>query len=288
MTNQPPLSSFSLLFQRRLVLRDEAVGFFCLDRQPSANSFAPEDVEFLSLLGRLATALIGGGTPGRKREQQAGDADAVLEWPMAMVGKCPKMQEVYRQIEDAATTDGNVLLIGETGTGKELVAQAIHQQSSCSKGPFIQMNCGAIPETLTESEFFGYVARSGVAGADPNGAPGKFELAHGGALLLDEIEAMSLAIQAKCLRVLEEKKVWRLGARAPVSVAVKVIAATNEDLGQAVDSGRFRKDLFFRFGQQIRVPPLRERQDDIPLLAHYFLDKYARQDRKRTRGLSHI
>jgi len=175
-----------------LLLRDETVGFFCLDRQPPADSFAREDVEFLSLLGRLATALIGVDTPGKKREQRAGDADEVLEWPMAMLGKSPKMQEMYRQIADTASTDGNVLLIGETGTGKELVAQAIHQQSSRSKGPFIQMNCAAIPETLAESEFFGYVARSGIAGADPNGASGKFELAHGGALFLDEIEAMSL------------------------------------------------------------------------------------------------
>jgi transcriptional regulator with PAS, ATPase and Fis domain len=175
----------------------------------------------------------------------------------------------------AAEGDSTVLLQGETGTGKEIFAQAIHNASSRSRGPYLALNCAAIPRDLMESELFGYV-EGAFSGASKSGRAGKFELAAGGTLLLDEIGDLPLDMQAKLLRVLQDKAVMRIGGNKVIPVDVRIIAATNKDLEEEVHRGNFRRDLFYRLNVvSIKLPPLRDRKEDIPLLAHHFLKKTA-------------
>jgi len=176
---------------------------------------------------------------------------------------------------------------GETGTGKELVARAIHYESARARGPFLAANCATITESLAEMEILGYAPNCGIFGARKEGSPGWFELADGGTLFLDEVQALTPALQDKFLRVLEYKEVKRLGADRPVQVRVKVVAATDKNLEDAVERGEFRKPLYYRFGQQILLPPLRDRREDIPLLAHFFLDRYAARQGSQPRAFSH-
>ena len=192
----------------------------------------------------------------------------------ALIGEAECFREVLQLARRAAETDSFVLLQGETGTGKELFAQAIHNGGSRRSQPFVPINCGAIPGELLESELFGYVEGS-FTGAARGGKPGKFEWANGGTILLDEIGDMPHDMQVKLLRVLQTGEVYRIGARKPVIVDVRIIACTHVDLARAVKEGRFREDLFYRlnvFG--IRIPPLRERGDDILQLASHFLNQF--------------
>jgi hypothetical protein len=267
------------------ILREKvSVGFFCLARRPPADPFQPADVAFLLALGRL----IGDNIPGSNGPPDTPSLDNVVEWAVDMVGTGEKMGQLRREIAEGASTELNVLIFGESGTGKELVAKAIHMQSSQSKGPFLARNCAAITESLAETEIFGYAPKSGISEADPKGAPGWFEMANGGTLFLDEIQSLSPPIQDKFLRVLQDKEVWRVRAREPVRVNVKVLAATDSDLERAVEAGDMRKALYHRFGKRIRLRPLRERREDIPLLTHFFLDKCARRSRSKTRSVSHL
>lgn len=202
-----------------------------------------------------------------------------------MIGDSPAMREVYRLIGKVAPTDSTVLIRGETGTGKELVARAIHYHSPRREHPLVTVNCAALPETLLESELFGYT-RGAFTGAT---APkrGLLEEADGGTFFLDEIGDVSLALQAKLLRVLEEGEFLRLGETRPRRVDVRVIAATNRDLEAALDSGGFRSDLYFRLNVfTINLPPLREREGDIPLLAGHFLQRSAQRMGKPLRGFT--
>ncbi|MGH7770376.1 MAG: sigma-54 interaction domain-containing protein, partial [Candidatus Binatia bacterium] len=184
----------------------------------------------------------------------------------------PVMLKLRELIRRAAPTDATVLITGETGTGKELVARTIHELSQRAEKPFVPINCAAIPHDLLESELFGH-ARGAFTGAIAP-RPGLFQLAKGGTVLLDEVAEMPLALQAKLLRVLQEKELRPLGADHPVPVDVRVIASTNKDLEVEVAKGAFRQDLFYRLQViPIVVPPLRARRSDIPLLAHHFLKK---------------
>ncbi|MFN8178490.1 MAG: sigma-54 dependent transcriptional regulator [bacterium] len=198
---------------------------------------------------------------------------------LEIVGRSPAMREVARQIDKVAPTNATVLIMGENGTGKELVAHAIHRRSSRAEARFLQINCAAIPEELIESELFGH-ERGAFTGATAR-REGRFELSDGGTLLLDEIGDMSATVQAKVLRVLEEGTFERVGGTKTLSVDVRILAATNMDLERAVAAGRFRGDLFFRLNVvPVRVPPLRERREDIPLLVEHFLALYSeREDR---------
>ena len=192
-----------------------------------------------------------------------------------LLGTSDGMQKVYDLIAKVAATEITVLIRGESGTGKELVARAIHDQSASRRqGQFIAMNCAAMPSELIESELFGHEKGSFTGAA--NQRKGKFETAHGGTIFLDEIGDMSMTTQAKLLRVLEERKLERLGSSHSIPVDVRVISATNVDLEKAVETGKFRSDLYYRLRVvQISLPPLRERASDIPLLAAHFLKNYA-------------
>ncbi len=210
---------------------------------------------------------------------------AVRRGAPQLVGQDPAFRKVFASLQRAAGTDTTVLLEGESGTGKELFARSLHALSPRSEAPFVAINCAAIPETLLETELFGHEK-----GAFTNAVarkPGKFEMAHRGTLFLDEIGDLPLALQAKILRALEERRFERVGGTALVSVDVRLVAATNKGLRAAVTARRFREDLFFRLSVfPITVPPLRDRGADIPLLALSFVDRFCRDLKKRTLTLS--
>jgi two-component system response regulator HydG len=196
-----------------------------------------------------------------------------------LIGKDPKMQVVYKLIEDVAPTDATVLIQGESGTGKELVARAIHQLSSRRDNPFVVINCSAYPSTLLESELFGH-EKGAFTGASRRRA-GRFEQAHGGTVFLDEIAEISQTAQIKLLRVLQSQKFERIGGEQTLSVDVRILAATNKNLLEQVKAGQFREDLFYRLNViPIQLPPLRDRQNDIPVLAGHFLKGFAGAQRK--------
>jgi len=197
-----------------------------------------------------------------------------------IIGNSTKLKYAIRIAKIAAKSNSNVLILGETGTGKEMFAQAIHYEGLRKAGPFVVINCGAIPRELAESEFFGYEPGS-FTGADKRGRPGKFELANGGTIFLDEIGELPLDLQVKLLRVLQEKSITRISGARPIPVDVRVIAASNKDLSREVDSGNFRIDLFHRLNViQINIPTLRERNEDILLLTKYFIEKFSQKLQK--------
>lgn len=197
-----------------------------------------------------------------------------------VVGKSEGMRKVMDIVNQVSPTDSTVLIIGESGTGKELVAREIHNHSLRKNAPFVVVDCGALVETLFESELFGHVKGS-FTGAYVT-KHGRFEVANGGTIFLDEIGHISLNIQAKLLRVIQEREVTRIGSSKSIKVDVRILAATNEDLSQCVKEGRFREDLFYRLSVvPLHIPPLRERKEDIPLLVNHFLYKYNRRAKKQ-------
>src|SRR5437773_1948324 len=202
-----------------------------------------------------------------------------------IIGQSPKMRAIFDLIQTVAPQTSRVLITGENGTGKELVAQAIHENSLRAQAPFITINCGAFPETLLESELFGYMKGS-FTGANEN-RQGLFQAAHGGTLFMDEIGNMSLTMQVKLYRVLQEGKVRPIGSTEESDVDVRIIAATNKEFEKEIAEGRFREDLYYRLSViPIQVPPLRERRDDIPLLARHFLERFRTTMGKPIEGIS--
>src|SRR5579862_2739831 len=201
-----------------------------------------------------------------------------------IIGQSPKMRAIFELIQTVAPQSSRVLITGESGTGKELVARAIHENSARAQAPFITVNCGAFPESLLESELFGYM-KVAFTGATEN-RHGLFQAAHGGTLFLDEIGNMSSTMQVKLYRVLQEGKIRPLGSTEEIDIDVRVIAATNRDLEKAIASGEFREDLFYRLSViPIHLPPLRERRDDIPLMARAFFDRFRVAMEKPTEGI---
>src|SRR5246127_5527887 len=202
-----------------------------------------------------------------------------------IIGQSPKMREIFDMIQTVAPQTSRILITGESGTGKELVARAIHENSQRAQAPFITINCGAFPETLLESELFGYM-KGAFTGANEN-RKGLFQAAHGGTLFMDEIGNMNLAMQVKLYRVLQEGKVRPLGSTEESDVDVRVIAATNKDLEKAIAAGEFREDLFYRLSViPLHVPALRDRREDIPLLARYFLERFRNSMNKHIEAIS--
>ncbi len=206
--------------------------------------------------------------------------------PLAgMIGDSPPMLEVYELTRRMANSSATVLLLGETGTGKELVAQAIHDSSPRNTGPFIRVNCGALSESLLESELFGHV-KGAFTSAFEN-RTGRFEAAHGGTIFLDEINSVTATLQVKLLRVLQEQQFERVGDSKSIQVDCRIVAATNRDLIPMVDQGTFREDLYYRLNVlPIYLPPLRDRADDIPLLTDFFIKRYAKENGRPVRRIS--
>jgi two-component system, NtrC family, response regulator GlrR len=202
-----------------------------------------------------------------------------------IVARSPAMQRLLQQVVQVADSDATILLFGETGTGKEVFARVIHSNSRRSKGPFVALNCAAIPETLFESELFGHVRG---AFTSAHGAKrGLFQSANGGTLFLDEIGEMPLSMQVKLLRAVQEREVREVGSELSTKIDVRIMAATNKDLGEAVKNGSFRNDLYYRISVvPLFIPPLRDRRDDIPLLAQHFLTASAKRANKTLRGFT--
>ncbi len=233
------------------------------------------------MLATIEKALEAGRFMRSRVEMNAGPEHTLTD---AIFGRSRAMQQVYKAIGRVAPTDATVLIRGESGTGKELVARAMYQHSLRANKPFLVINCVAIPETLLESELFGY-ERGAFTGA-VNRRLGKIEQVDGGTVLLDEIGDMPFEIQAKILRLLQEKSIERLGGRAPIPVDVRVLAATNRDLEAALAEGRFREDLYYRLKVvTLELPPLRDRKGDVPMLAQHFLERFAREMAVNNPGL---
>ena len=238
----------------------------------------PFDVDHITLVVRNAfeNSCLAREVMHRRLNQQ--------EMPRSLVGRSRQVKKVYEIIQQVARTDATVLITGESGTGKELVAQEIHRNSYRRDAPFIAVNCGAIPGELTESELFGHEKGAFTGAAQQK--PGKFELAQHGTILLDEISTLSLNLQAKLLRVLQEKTLERVGGTRQIQLDLRVIAACNQPPKQLVSDGKFREDLYYRLNiMPVNLPPLRERKNDIPLLVKHFLDIYNRKYHKAVKEL---
>src|SRR6478672_7351327 len=218
----------------------------------------------------------------RPNPRSTGAADLALP---GVIGTSPAMREVYRVTRQVAPSRACVLIVGETGTGKELIARAVHDLSPRHSGPYIRVNCGALTESLLESELFGHVKGSFTGAVDNR--TGRFEAAHAGSIFLDEINSTSPKLQVKLLRVLQEGEFERVGDNNTKKVDTRIVAATNRDLLDEIDSGRFREDLYYRLNVvPIYLPPLRERRDDIEALVLYFLKRYGEQNRREMRKVN--
>ncbi len=202
-----------------------------------------------------------------------------------IIGESPAMQGVFETVEKVADTDSTVLILGESGTGKELIARALHYNSYRREGPFVPVNCAAIPSELLESELFGH--EKGAFTSAIRTRIGRFELANGGTLFLDEIGDMNPNLQSKLLRVLQERQFERIGGVKPIKVDIRIISATHQDLKKAVLKKKFREDLYYRLNViPIEIPPLRERKSDIPLLVHHFIHMFSRSRKKKIEGIT--
>jgi two-component system NtrC family response regulator len=242
----------------------------------------PVDIDQLGLIVRRAFQLHGIETENRKLEEQAGEDRTVLG---TMITAAPEMMKVARTIERVANTGVSVMLLGASGTGKELLARGLHQASNRSGGAFVAINCAAIPENLLEAELFGY-EKGAFTGAIKT-TEGKIELAHGGTLFLDEVGDIPLPLQVKLLRFIQERVIERIGGRKPIAVDTRIVSATHQDLGQMIKAGSFREDLYYRLAEiVVRIPSLAERHGDSVLLAKHFLHRFAREMNPQVKGLS--
>jgi transcriptional regulator with GAF, ATPase, and Fis domain len=273
--------------------RGQLLGALYVGSSDVKRLFRSADLEVLTVIAAQAGLLLRNahllGELRRDNQRLGTELEQMRSAAIASVGiglgASPVMQEVMRTVGKVAQSDVSVLITGETGTGKELVAQEIHRRSPRAKGPFVAINCGAIPEQLLESELFGHV-RGAFTGAVAN-KPGRIQAAQGGTIFLDEIGEMPMPLQVKLLRVLQERVILRVGDSKPEPVDVRVLSATHRDLGSEIRSGRFREDLYYRLNVvQVQLPPLRERGDDVLLLARSFLRRFADELKLPQRSLS--
>ena len=268
-----------------LVIRERVIGLIYLDTSNPATVLDEDHLQLLTAAGAIAAVAIENvrHLQWLQGENQRLHEEINLEHDM--IGESPRMREVFRFIERIAPTDATVLIRGESGTGKELVAHAIHKNSERSAKPFIAINCAVLSETLLESELFGY-EKGAFTGAVAQ-KRGRLEVADGGTLFLDEVGELTAATQAKLLRVLQERQFERVGGTRTINVDVRVIAATNRNLEEAIKNGTFRQDLYYRLNViSLTLPPLRDRREDIPLLAYYFVSKFSKKCKRLVNGMS--
>lgn len=259
-----------------IVEQGEMVGFLYADNFVSREPFDKEDLDFLTAVAGVVGERLKTLTSGPVLVSAGAGGVSIEVGRHVFVTQNARMKEILGVVEKVARTETTFLITGESGTGKELIARMAHQASRRASGPFVCVNCAALPDTLLESELFGHV-KGAFTGAVANRA-GKFEAARGGTVFLDEIGDISPAAQAKILRVLQEKEIERIGDNRPIAVDVRIIAATNKDLAEEIRAGRFREDLFYRLNViTIELPPLRERLDDIPALVDYFIRTFRRE-----------
>ncbi|HXZ79103.1 MAG TPA: sigma 54-interacting transcriptional regulator [Terriglobales bacterium] len=268
-----------------LMVGERVMGLIYLDSSHPAAGFDDGHLELLSAIAGVAALAIESLRRIETLETENQQLRELADLEHNMIGDSPRMQEVYRAISKVAGTDSSVLISGESGTGKELAARAIHRNSPRADEPFVAINCAALTETLLESELFGY-EKGAFTGAVAQ-KKGLMEAAHDGTVFLDEISEMALGLQAKLLRVLQERELTRVGGTKPIKVNVRLIAASNCDLAVAVAAGKFRQDLFYRIKViTINMPALRQRQEDLPLLADHFRKLYAERCKRQVQGIS--
>ena len=270
-----------------LIAQGQLLGLIYVGNDNVVNLFEQSSLEILTVFAAQASLILQNAilldqlTTDRDRMAEELDAQRFGD----IIGSCPSLLQVFRRVEKVAVADINVLITGETGTGKELIARELHRRSNRSEKPFIVVNCGAIPENLMESELFGHV-RGAFTGAVAT-RQGSFQAADCGTLFLDEIGEMPLALQVKLLRALQEREVVKVGDTKPQSVDIRVVAATNRELEACIKEGTFREDLYYRLNVvNLHLPPLRERGDDIVLLAKFLLKKYAAEFGATVKGFT--
>jgi transcriptional regulator with GAF, ATPase, and Fis domain len=270
-----------------LVMRGEMVGAIYVGNDKLTNVFTDRELEVATSFCSTAVLLV---ELGRQLDELRADKKALLDRLDEhvygdIIGACEAMRDIFRKIDKVAGTDISVLVTGETGTGKELIAREIHRRGPRKNGPFVAINCGAIPENLLESELFGH-AKGAFTGAVA-ARPGRFQAASGGTLLLDEIGEMPVALQVKLLRALQDRAVTRVGENKPEAVDIRVVAATNKDLDEEMKAGRFREDLYYRINVvHLHLPALRDRGEDAAMLAKWFLGRAVRELGSKVRGFS--
>ncbi len=270
-----------------LIAGGDLLGLIYLGNDRVANLFDPRTLDVLSVFASQASLILQNALLLETLRTDNAELEKKLKSTRfgEIIGSCASMLDVYRKVQKVAPTDISVLITGETGTGKELIAREIHTRSSRASGPFIVINCGAIPENLMESELFGHV-KGAFTGAIAT-RPGKFQSAHGGTLFLDEIGELPLALQVKLLRALQERVVTKVGDSKPEAVNIRVLAATNRDLDEEIRKGTFREDLYYRLNVvNIFLPPLRERGDDVIVIARLLLQKHAPEMNASVRGFT--
>jgi len=268
------------------------VGVFAVEKRFEDEQTLKEDEEILIILSNFVGGKIKNISNLIKEKENLVEENIQLKHELSknycfknIIGKNKKMIEIYKLIESIADSMASVLILGESGTGKELVARAIHYASSRRDGPFVSINCASIPETLLESELFGY--KKGAFTGAINDKKGKFLLASGGTLFLDEIGDMPLYLQAKILRALQEKEIEPIGSETKIKIDIRLISATNKPIDLWVKEGKFREDLYYRINViEIKLPPLKERKDDIPLLVKHFIQKYSEINKRNVKRIS--
>jgi transcriptional regulator with GAF, ATPase, and Fis domain len=268
-----------------LVVFQQTRGVIYLDSTDPGARFGPEDLEWVKAMGGIAALVLENARRIQWLEGENQRLQAEIDLGRDMVGSSAALDSVQRFIARAAPSDSTVLICGESGTGKELVARSIHRHSGRADKPFIAINCAAITETLLESELFGH-EKGAFTGAVAL-QRGKLEIAEGGTVFLDEVGELAQGLQAKLLRVLQEREFDRVGGSQSVRVDIRVIAATNRDLKEAIQEKTFRQDLYYRLNVvSLTMPPLRSRREDIPLLALYFVKNHARKARRNVKGIA--
>jgi transcriptional regulator with GAF, ATPase, and Fis domain len=270
-----------------VLARSDLVGVLYMGNDNIVNLFEEDSLDMVSIFASQAGLLIKNALLINELTVRKGELEQELEEIRfgEVIGACQAMRDLFKRVDKVATTDIGVLIRGETGSGKELIAKELHKRSNRTDGPFVAINCGAIPENLLESELFGH-EKGAFTGAHAANA-GKFQTAHGGTLFLDEIGDMPFTLQAKILRALETHQITRVGGTKPEHVDIRIVAATNRNLEEAVASKEFRQDLYYRLNVvTLWLPPLRDRGEDVVLIANYFLKRFVKQYEAEVQGFS--